>query len=202
MSSAQCLWQKASKTFTFIRHLSAGTRLALLALPRGVRVRRDSGSRPLEVEETNCCFEPELRESFRWPGAAGRRDWVRKGAGRVKSLLKKTQICIVGECFVLRAEISFVCCKFWTVLCESGIRTKKALPCRPSRRYPFALTRQACLLLERLAGCVHCAEPALLVGETGCGKTACVQRLAAALGRKLRVINMNQQSDTADLLGG
>jgi midasin len=45
-------------------------------------------------------------------------------------------------------------------------------------------------------------EPVLLVGETGTGKTATVQYLADKTGHRLVVINMNQQSDSADLLGG
>ena len=46
------------------------------------------------------------------------------------------------------------------------------------------------------------SEPVLLVGETGVGKTTSVQFLAEKTGRRLRVVNMNQQSDSADLLGG
>jgi midasin len=45
-------------------------------------------------------------------------------------------------------------------------------------------------------------EPVLLVGETGTGKTSAVQYLADKTGHHLVVINMNQQSDSADLLGG
>jgi midasin (ATPase involved in ribosome maturation) len=45
-------------------------------------------------------------------------------------------------------------------------------------------------------------EPVLLVGETGTGKTSAVQYLADKTGHRLVVINMNQQSDSADLLGG
>lgn len=50
--------------------------------------------------------------------------------------------------------------------------------------------------------CVALKEPVLLVGETGTGKTSSVQFLAERLGQKLVVINMNQQSDSTDLLGG
>lgn len=46
------------------------------------------------------------------------------------------------------------------------------------------------------------SEPVLHVGETGVGKTTSVQFLAEKTGRKLKVVNMNQQSDSADLLGG
>ena len=45
-------------------------------------------------------------------------------------------------------------------------------------------------------------EPLLLVGETGTGKTTAVQEVANLLGKKLHVLNMNQNTDSADLLGG
>ncbi|XP_062857908.1 midasin [Trichomycterus rosablanca] len=66
----------------------------------------------------------------------------------------------------------------------------------------FAATRPSAVLLEQLSVCVTKGEPVLLVGETGTGKTSTVQYLAGITGHKLRVVNMNQQSDTADLLGG
>lgn len=66
----------------------------------------------------------------------------------------------------------------------------------------FSFTRQSACLLERIACCVTSNEPVLLVGETGTGKTSSVQYLARQTGHKLVVINMNQQSDSADLLGG
>ncbi|XP_062266826.1 midasin [Platichthys flesus] len=66
----------------------------------------------------------------------------------------------------------------------------------------FAATRPSAVLLEQLSVCVFKGEPVLLVGETGTGKTSTVQHLARVTGHRLRVVNMNQQSDTADLLGG
>uniref|UniRef100_A0A671LK38 Midasin n=1 Tax=Sinocyclocheilus anshuiensis TaxID=1608454 RepID=A0A671LK38_9TELE len=69
-------------------------------------------------------------------------------------------------------------------------------------RQIFAATRPSSVLLEQLSVCVTKGEPVLLVGETGTGKTSTVQYLAEMTGHKLRVVNMNQQSDTADLLGG
>ena len=42
----------------------------------------------------------------------------------------------------------------------------------------------------------------LLVGETGTGKTTIVQELAKTLNKTLHVFNMNQNTDSADLLGG
>lgn len=66
----------------------------------------------------------------------------------------------------------------------------------------FSFTRPAALLLERIGVAVINQEPVLIVGETGTGKTSTVQYLAQQTRHKLRVINMNQQSDTTDLLGG
>ena len=45
-------------------------------------------------------------------------------------------------------------------------------------------------------------EPILLVGETGVGKTSAVQYLCDLLGKKLVTVNLNQQTESADLLGG
>lgn len=66
----------------------------------------------------------------------------------------------------------------------------------------FAETRLACCLVERLTVAVSHREPVLLVGETGTGKTSSIQRLARMGGRRLHVLNLNQQSDSVDLLGG
>ena len=57
-------------------------------------------------------------------------------------------------------------------------------------------------MLEDIAVSVSNLEPVLLVGETGGGKTSTVQYLAEQCGCKLNVINMSQQSDITDLLGG
>lgn len=66
----------------------------------------------------------------------------------------------------------------------------------------FSFTRPSACLLERIAGCVMQKEPVLLVGETGTGKTSSIQYLARSTGHRLTIINMNQQSESADLLGG
>ncbi|CAM9377533.1 unnamed protein product, partial [Scytosiphon promiscuus] len=66
----------------------------------------------------------------------------------------------------------------------------------------FAPTSHALRLMETLAASVRACEPVLLVGETGCGKTALVQRLAEGTGRELVVQNLSLQTDGADLLGG
>lgn len=70
------------------------------------------------------------------------------------------------------------------------------------RHVRYSFTRPSSVLLERIMCCIQLQEPVLLVGETGTGKTSCVQYLAHTIGQKLVVINMNQQSDSADLLGG
>lgn len=41
-----------------------------------------------------------------------------------------------------------------------------------------------------------------MVGETGTGKTTVVQHLAALLNRDITVINVSQQTESSDLLGG
>lgn len=66
----------------------------------------------------------------------------------------------------------------------------------------FAYTRMSLELMEKIAQCISHEEPVLLVGETGAGKTSTIQHLARRVGSKLVVLNMNQQSDSADLLGG
>ncbi|CAN0878069.1 MDN1 [Linum grandiflorum] len=62
--------------------------------------------------------------------------------------------------------------------------------------------RSSLRVLERIACSVKYNESVLLVGETGTGKTTLVQNLAKMLGQKLTVVNLSQQSDVADLLGG
>jgi len=66
----------------------------------------------------------------------------------------------------------------------------------------FAETYHALRLMEAVGVCVVQNESTLLVGETGCGKTSLVQRLASATGRELVVQNLSLQTDSTDLLGG
>ncbi|KAJ3293014.1 AAA ATPase midasin [Rhizoclosmatium sp. JEL0117] len=66
----------------------------------------------------------------------------------------------------------------------------------------FANTTLSLRLLEKLAVCVSMQESVLLTGETGTGKTTIIQQLASMCGKSLTVINMSQQSDSTDLLGG
>ncbi|XP_065866775.1 midasin [Euphorbia lathyris] len=62
--------------------------------------------------------------------------------------------------------------------------------------------RSSLYILEKVSCSVKYNEPVLLVGETGTGKTTLVQNLATMLGQRLTVLNLSQQSDVADLLGG
>ena len=67
---------------------------------------------------------------------------------------------------------------------------------------PFAPTPWASRVMEAAARTVNMNEPCLLVGETGTGKTTIVQELAHSLNQPLRVVNLSQQSEVGDLLGG
>lgn len=80
---------------------------------------------------------------------------------------------------------------------------KTPRPTRMSKsKRPFAATTHAKRLLEQIAMGVKLKEPILLVGETGIGKTTVVQQLAESLGHKLVAVNLSQQSEASDLLGG
>ena len=74
---------------------------------------------------------------------------------------------------------------------------------KPSKKSrPFANTTHAKRLLEQVGVAVKMSEPVLLVGETGIGKTTVVQQLADSLGFNLTAVNLSQQSEVGDLLGG
>ncbi|KAK9323564.1 hypothetical protein V1517DRAFT_94636 [Lipomyces orientalis] len=81
------------------------------------------------------------------------------------------------------------------------LSTLKKRKAGPSASW-FAHTKHTLRLLEQIATCVTMREPLLLVGETGTGKTTVVQHLAATLGARLTVINVSQQTEASDLLGG
>ncbi|KAI8591646.1 P-loop containing nucleoside triphosphate hydrolase protein, partial [Geranomyces variabilis] len=75
-------------------------------------------------------------------------------------------------------------------------------PLRETKQRPYAPTPSSLRLMERLSVGISQNEPILLVGETGTGKTTVIQHLAHLTNTPLTVINMSQQSDSSDLLGG
>lgn len=78
----------------------------------------------------------------------------------------------------------------------------KHLPSSATSSKPFALHRPALTLLESLAASIDTCESILLVGETGTGKTTAVQHAAQLSGTPLVVLNLSNQSEASDLLGG
>ncbi|KAI0769070.1 midasin [Trametes elegans] len=80
-------------------------------------------------------------------------------------------------------------------------RTAKVEIASPVTR-PFALHRPAVSLMARLATAISLAEPILLTGETGTGKTSAVTHLASLLRRPLISLNLSNQTESSDILGG
>ena len=94
-----------------------------------------------------------------------------------------------------------------TTTCSIGrlVLPKRLVPQLPkphNRNRPFVQTKHALRSCESIAAAVRMREPCLLVGETGTGKTTLVQELANFLGHTLTVVNLSQQSEASDLLGG
>ncbi|EAQ89112.1 hypothetical protein CHGG_05731 [Chaetomium globosum CBS 148.51] len=83
----------------------------------------------------------------------------------------------------------------------SFVKPRRTSRVTKSKR-PFATTVHAKRLLEQISVAVKHREPLLLVGETGIGKTTVIQQLAESLGRQLVAVNLSQQSEAGDLLGG
>lgn len=104
-------------------------------------------------------------------------------AGRMDRTVEAgTSLIRVGRCELMR---------------RSKATAKRAAPV--SRK--FAMTKPSLLLLERLTVATALAEPVLLVGETGTGKTTVVQHLASLLGQPMVALNLSQQTESGDLLG-
>ena len=72
----------------------------------------------------------------------------------------------------------------------------------PQTPRPFALHRPSLTLLHSLAAAIRANEPVLLAGETGTGKTTAVTHLAMLLHQPLVSLNLSQQTETSDLVGG
>lgn len=73
---------------------------------------------------------------------------------------------------------------------------------RARQRTRLSQTGHTLRHLERSLRCLVTGEHVLLTGETGSGKTAIIQELAALLGKKLTVVNLSRQSELSDLVGG
>ncbi|KMZ78504.1 hypothetical protein PVIIG_01281 [Plasmodium vivax India VII] len=58
-------------------------------------------------------------------------------------------------------------------------------------------SRILCLLLK----CFKHKESALLIGETGCGKTTCCELLSFVKSQKLNILNCNESTDVYDIIG-
>lgn len=67
---------------------------------------------------------------------------------------------------------------------------------------PFAMHKPAVRLMGRLATSISLGEPILLTGETGTGKTSAVTHLATLLRKPLISLNLSQQTESSDILGG
>ncbi|CDO69902.1 hypothetical protein BN946_scf184884.g61 [Trametes cinnabarina] len=80
-------------------------------------------------------------------------------------------------------------------------RTSKMDIAPPITR-PFAMHKPATSLMARLATAISLAEPILLTGETGTGKTSVVTHLASLLRRPLISLNLSNQTESSDILGG
>lgn len=82
------------------------------------------------------------------------------------------------------------------------VQKSQRISIETNRKLVFSKTRLSSCLLEKVTVSVMNNEPVLIVGETGTGKTSTIQFLAQQTKNTLKVINMNQQSDSSDLLGG
>ena len=72
-------------------------------------------------------------------------------------------------------------------------------------RFHLQYTPVACKMPMSLQGtmyrCWKHAEPALLIGETGTGKTTVCQLVAHMRGQPLVIVNCNQHTEASDFLG-
>ena len=72
----------------------------------------------------------------------------------------------------------------------------------PPAARPFAMHKPAISLLSRLATAISLNEPILLTGETGTGKTSVVTHLASLLRKPLISLNLSNQTEASDIVGG
>lgn len=79
---------------------------------------------------------------------------------------------------------------------------KLSIPKKSVNLTSFARTNHSLKLMEQIGVAIQMCEPLLLVGETGTGKTTVVQQVAKLMNKPLTVINVSQQTESSDLLGG
>ncbi|EEH22929.2 hypothetical protein PABG_05140 [Paracoccidioides brasiliensis Pb03] len=84
---------------------------------------------------------------------------------------------------------------------RKGLGLRNVVPSMADKS-TFAPTRASLKTMEQVVSASQLSEPILLVGETGIGKTAMIQQLASLLRQRLTVVNLSQQSESTDLLGG
>ena len=81
-----------------------------------------------------------------------------------------------------------------------------AMPTKPGAALPatrsFAMHKPAICLLSRIASAISLYEPILLTGETGTGKTSVVTHLASLLRQPLISLNLSNQTEASDIVGG
>lgn len=128
--------------------------------------------------------------------------------------MSKDTLCgVIAQELQLSPQRSYFCLNEQTPVYEDAsdkltvgrevIRKRKSLARKSaSKKGIFAPTRPSLRTMEQIASALQLAEPLLLVGETGIGKTAVIQQLASLLNQRLTVVNLSQQSETTDLLGG
>lgn len=72
----------------------------------------------------------------------------------------------------------------------------------PQKFHSVVWTQNMRQLAVLIGKAVEFQEPALLVGETGCGKTTMCQVLASLRHQTLHMINCHQHTESSDFLGG
>lgn len=66
----------------------------------------------------------------------------------------------------------------------------------------IALTASIRRMWSLVGRCIQYNEPALLIGETGTGKTTVGQLFASYLGQRIHILNCHQSTEAADIIGG
>ena len=133
---------------------------------------------------------------------AGHLDNIEVQTGLIYMIAKALNIAPKVADYMLREASPDISVRKSSVTIGRATLIRQNLPRTRQHSAPFAFTRQTRLNMEKVACALQQAEPILLVGETGVGKTTLVQRLAEMVDQRLTVINLSNQSEGTDLLGG